>query len=472
MCYSMIVVDDEKIIREGISSFINKSNCGFTVEATFEDGETALEYLKAHRTDLVLTDICMMEMNGLDLVKYINESMYECEIIILSGYREFEYAKKALDYGVMEYLLKPIKNNNLLQSLEKAKRKLKKRAEYDEMLVSLRKKFFIDVIFGSEYTLSEMKKDYAAIGLGVEANKIYVSILKIELPNEFIDNKYLYNKDELQKEVNKLFCCNIGYLFSMCIDENRFLIVSENAVDYKDEIMKWAKDFLGTEIDFICEYQGYGLEELAKFKETMVKELENKVEQEQSVLLCTFLSLEMYDEAHKQFVDIIKRSEEPQEMAAELIALVFDVVMNGEGGYDCYKYCMELRQGKVAPDDAFDICIKAIVRMKLNEDKFIKKVKKFVKENYSDNITLETAASKLYFHPVYMSRAFKKREGKSFSEYLLEYRMTKAIDLLKSRQYKVKDVSKMVGYRNEKYFSKQFKKYTGKNPNSYHDFSE
>ena len=153
MTYTMIVVDDEEIIRNGLSKFIEMSSSKFRVVGTFEDGKDAINFLKRHPVDLIFTDVKMTEVSGLALADYICQNCPGTETVILSGYKEFEYVQQAMESKVRFYLLKPIKNREIISVLEKLGDELDKRRqsdakllEYDEMLSTFRSQFFSDII--------------------------------------------------------------------------------------------------------------------------------------------------------------------------------------------------------------------------------------------------------------------------------------------------------------------------------------
>lgn len=105
--YRVIVVDDELVIRSGITHFINSEMKDFDVLNSFSDGAEAIDYLKTNDIDLVISDIKMTHVSGIELAKYIFENRPSIKVILLSGYREFEYARSAIQYGVKYYILKP-----------------------------------------------------------------------------------------------------------------------------------------------------------------------------------------------------------------------------------------------------------------------------------------------------------------------------------------------------------------------------
>jgi two-component system response regulator YesN len=105
--YQVIVVDDEIVIRNGITNFINTEINDFEVLYSFSDGAEAIEFLKNNDIDLIISDIKMTYVSGIELAKFIAENKSYIQVILLSGYREFEYARSAIQYGVKNYILKP-----------------------------------------------------------------------------------------------------------------------------------------------------------------------------------------------------------------------------------------------------------------------------------------------------------------------------------------------------------------------------
>ena len=106
--YPLIIVDDEEITRIAISGYIQKKHPAFQVAGIFSNGADALRFLQEHPVNVVITDIRMPRMDGLELVAHIHENHPGIFVIIISGYSEFEYARKAIRYGVVNYLLKPL----------------------------------------------------------------------------------------------------------------------------------------------------------------------------------------------------------------------------------------------------------------------------------------------------------------------------------------------------------------------------
>ncbi len=120
----IIVADDERAIRNGIVEFINENIEGARVVAFFADGSEVIEYLKKQKADIIIADVRMYEVSGLDVAKYVYEQRIKTAVIIISGYSEFSYAHQAIDYNVCSYLLKPVTPLELRKAIKKASRLL------------------------------------------------------------------------------------------------------------------------------------------------------------------------------------------------------------------------------------------------------------------------------------------------------------------------------------------------------------
>ena len=127
--YKALLVDDEALTREAISENIPWKDLGFELIASCENGQEAMERMKETVPDLLLTDIYMPYVDGIELARYVYENHPDMKTVIISGYDEFEYAKQAVRYQVMEYILKPVTPSELMEVLLRAKESLDERYE-------------------------------------------------------------------------------------------------------------------------------------------------------------------------------------------------------------------------------------------------------------------------------------------------------------------------------------------------------
>lgn len=124
MIFTLLVVDDEAVIRKGISSFINWDSLDCQVAGTASNGLEAIEFIKEHPTDIIITDIKMPVMDGLAVARYAYENYPETKVILLTGYADFEYAKTAIKYNVSAFILKPTNKKDLIEAIQSAQKQI------------------------------------------------------------------------------------------------------------------------------------------------------------------------------------------------------------------------------------------------------------------------------------------------------------------------------------------------------------
>lgn len=201
--YKVLLVDDEVLVREAISEIIGWEELGLELVGTCQNGKEAMEFMKNNIVDMVLTDICMPYVDGIELSEFIYKKFPNTRIIIFSGFDEFEYAKKAIKYNVEEYLLKPITAAELSKILTDVKAKMdqKKKQEkkinvlnetYKKNRIYIKSKILADFITGSR-TYREIMKELR--GADIQFSALYYKVGIIEIRN---------NSDLLNTEVREM----------------------------------------------------------------------------------------------------------------------------------------------------------------------------------------------------------------------------------------------------------------------------
>lgn len=138
--FKVLIIDDEEIIREGLRTVINWDMLDCRVIGEASDGDEGLEMVSSTEPDIVLTDIRMPGLNGLEMISKMKETKHESKIIILSGYRDFEYAQQAVNLGAFKFLLKPTNTQELILSINEAIKELKKAKSNEEIFKNLKRK--------------------------------------------------------------------------------------------------------------------------------------------------------------------------------------------------------------------------------------------------------------------------------------------------------------------------------------------
>lgn len=204
--YKVLLVDDEALIREAISENIKWGELGFELIGACKDGREAIELIEHDRPDLLLTDIFMPYMDGIELSKYVYENCPETKVIIISGYDEFEYAKKAVKYQVLEYILKPITAFELSETLvrvrdrleeeEDKKKSIKKiRGAYVSNLPLMRGRFLNNLVQGTGL-LEDTREKFEELKINLEGRCFAVVLVEGDEFSDFL-NHYPDVKNDL-----------------------------------------------------------------------------------------------------------------------------------------------------------------------------------------------------------------------------------------------------------------------------------
>ena len=194
--YSIIIIDDEPLPRMTINSYISQFHPYFSVDGTFSSAETALTYLNNQSVDVIITDICMPDMNGLDFTAYVHTHYPHVKIVIISGYSEFEYARKAISCGVSHYLLKPLNFDELSHILQEICTNLNitnAHLKYTEEDIAL---FFTDLI-NNNMDYQDIERRFSLLELEGQPEDYQGTLLYLDLDMNNIHEKWKYEKENI-----------------------------------------------------------------------------------------------------------------------------------------------------------------------------------------------------------------------------------------------------------------------------------
>lgn len=236
--YKVMIIDDEETIRQGLRSVINweEHNCSIIGEA--EDGDEGVQLITELKPDIIFTDVRMPGLNGLEMIAKIKELNHQCIIIIMTGFREFEYAQQAVRLGAFRLLLKPTNTEELLQAIDDGVAELKKQVSSQNELSNLRTK--LKELYGITQTVKEAP---AAEANETASNSKYLVAKAIEIlkTNYFKDLDLKAVSDQLyistwhlskllKKETGSNF---IDILNEIRIDESKKLLLSPKLKIYE-----------------------------------------------------------------------------------------------------------------------------------------------------------------------------------------------------------------------------------------------
>ncbi len=405
----IIVVDDDNIIRMGLKKMIEKISDTYNVVSSFQNGILTFEYLKEHTDiDLVITDIKMPVMTGIELIeKSVNELNKPPLFLVLSGYDEFTYVRDTMKMGAFNYLLKPIKKEDLKKVIEEAEKKISERKNNDRILDKsieiLKKDFFKNILFSNREIDKQGQRKL--------------------MENIQLDDNYKYKMIALNKKPDN----NLLSDFIKLIEENSDEIEYSYFV-YKNSIyiIFYVNTKLCNDYDNVFEF------------------ISNKTD--------LFIEQKIAVYIMKTIDEIWKLREH-----ADLVKKILD---NSDNYKEAKKYYIE-------DDERLKQVLNGDISDGKSNTTVIKLAKDYIINNYNKNISLKDVADEVFLSQNYLSELFKREMGEGFYDFLSKYRITKAKEILLTTNLKVYEIAQMVGYNDSITFGRAFKKITGVTPNSF-----
>lgn len=528
--WKVLIVDDEFRIGQLIKKLIKWEELPLACVDVVDNGETAYQVILDEAPDIVITDIRMPKINGLELVCMTREVREETKFVIISGYKEFEYAHKALQYGVNDYLLKPINEAELNEVLEKLttelaqsqaalreQNELKRTASVSEHII---KRDLLNHIIEKEQLPSptEVEQDYhvvldAALYRGIDIKLDYVNLEKCDKKQDRLTMEKVFSivEQKLEGHVKEELLCEKPGMHLYCL----FNYESEKTKEMKavigdilSEIQDWLLGFeqyvvtigVGTEEDQFAK-MGYSIKEAKKaagnrirlgvgrliYAENLTVEDNRRAEE----------YLLPYEEKLRQSIESYSRKELEQELneifspfqmkenldfsvcyplAEEIVSFFFNntEVQNKETE-DLQEYlfasvnqCYSILMLKeLLKQNLGDYLNMSLKILETESTKPIRRAKQYVDEHFAEKITLEDIAEIVELNPVYFSVLFKKETGMNFSAYLVNIRMETAKRMLREGNETIAAVAEQVGYKDARYFSQIFARTVGVKPALY-----
>ena len=246
--YTIVIVDDENSSYNMLQNFIKTHIPYFSVTECFSSAADALSYLTCHRTDVVITDIKMPEMDGIELTRCLREKNVNSKVIFLSGYDDFKYAKKAIEYGVSDYLLKPVNFSELSQTLERVKGILDNMHCADDELSD----FFVKLFTDHTEDSATMKEEFLSLNPPFGLERFCGHILKLELDNysKYIEKYWNYGSDRMDSAILNIVKMSVSdsYVFQIYSGRNSIVFVVVCSRDI--EILSKIKSSLESTLPF------------------------------------------------------------------------------------------------------------------------------------------------------------------------------------------------------------------------------
>lgn len=496
MSIRVVIADDEKYVLVVLKSALAQVNPPVEIVGEAQDGLEALRLCRSEKPDLLITDICMPKKDGLDLLAALRDELPQLQVIILSGYDNFSYAQEAIHYGVAEYLLKPVDEGKL----EEAIRGVLLRRQNDRMreTLDIRNRIlrrYLALPPGTGPALGRAEQAFldgarecsvsvfCLVGSGdVREQAWYSRLLKL--------GAYCWDLDEPSGRLTVLTRGMPDGTLCRCADElwgeGRYLWGSEPLADD-------GRGPLRRRMDTLCQ-------QVCRMERTLRDTLWNTAGDGEAGPGTTLEAAEIgrpYADrvaaairlGKRDYLESLLRSYWQElcrsgctggPMAVQRAAASFLRRQGELTQLPAERYEPALRQlseldRPMAPEAAFArllACANALADVLQTsaggqEPDTRKVIEQFLRENYRSDVTLDQLAAHLHFNSSYTSDLFKRLFGKPFVAYLTAMRMEKAKELLASGCFKTYEVAEQVGYQDEKYFLKTFKRVVGCTPKAY-----
>jgi two-component system response regulator YesN len=483
---AVLVVDDEQPVLDGIEAIVEKRVKGCSIAAKARSGSEALEFLSRNHADIMLVDIQMPGIDGIELIKRVQASGKNPIVILITAFERFDIAKAAVGLGVFEYLLKPVNPKILGETIERAGEELEKRTAslvpaentalheivYESLLQSmllhqniegkLQQIHEINDTFNPPWRLVRLRTAYTGSEVKIIQHKIRYYLPLLTASNTpgalwlLLPSEYEYSNEKLrmalskthqflpeettapqveEKDIDSALIEDFDYHAALFALERHFLEADlENAVSVSSEELQQKRR------EVIERYLSFGAEKTEKLLHELMVLSDHHFESRISALWFAWLSV--------------------------MLEMKLDQITKDNEIHHCLN---ELSENS----SLLDIAIQSLRRVSselFSENQVSRPIKSslnYINEHFSEAITLEIVAEFANVTAQYLSRQFAKEMGASFIDYLTNIRIEHAKTLLRSGRHTIGDISIACGYFDPNYFGRVFKKQTGMSPSQY-----
>ncbi|CAH1195541.1 Protein-glutamate methylesterase/protein-glutamine glutaminase [Paenibacillus auburnensis] len=521
----VLLADDEPIIIRGLKKLIAWEALGLSIVGEARDGKELKQLINNADPDLIISDISMPGFTGIDIIRDIHESGRPIKVVFISAYQEFDYARQAIQYGALDYLVKPVNTGQLEQVLSRAVAAIREESEGERnklMLNHYEQKNRSVTIEELLEQLADGNRSRAAefIRMAGRADRDFVTVCVVET-DEYDGQSSRWK--ERERKLVTFALSNIiketveahgnGYVFRK---GERFGILLQH--DAPGEPLPLMQDlhgkinaFLKLKVSVGIGRSVHDIEHIDESYTTALKALtrryfaglnqvyaysgevevpgeyaQEELKKLQEQLIETLQSLE-YDKLTPLLHRLLETLKQQAEGSrGKAVSSTYNVILQLEQEFAGYGIEARIQDGLPQPllemlheaptfeqlgfelEQAVSRIAELLAgKIKGRDNVQLSRVKAHVEQHYADNITLESVSAMVYMNPYYFSSFFKKHTGQNFKNYVTEVRMRHALRLLLESDLMVYEIADRVGYNNARHFSDMFKRKFGKLPQEY-----
>jgi two-component system response regulator YesN len=517
-----LIVDDEKIVKLAIKSMIKWGDSGFELAGTASDGVKALQLCEKNKPDIIITDLKMPHMDGIEFIKRLKQMNYDGEILVLSNYNDFDLVREAMKYGAYDYILKvTVKSDDFMRVLDEIKDKLEKKRGYEKVVQSSEKnldyqrnEFIKTILTGDEEELLKKSQEIPH-NLKPDFNDCLQSFIVTSKDREAIKKTGQGLGEIIRNIAGNIFSVYNWYSVVEYEMNMVFILINSgrnpglmSAKDAADRIIELANMYFNVKIGIVYrDASGKNasvVNEIIKCRKASEllfydKFHENSLsgnvvpvnDEKQGRELALLISEEIYSnmvigetqEVIKSFDNILDVCAQSLLNPYRLKKLIKKILRDVEKRLINNGYCSEEVFDEYNNDEdvifsaptesTLRTALKSMVEiaagriMSVSERACRKEVRealRYIDENITHKITVPQIAKKVNLTDTYLCKVFKTDVGKSIIDYINELKMKKAYELLVSKDYLIKEAAAAVGIDDQFYFNRLFKKYFGVTP--------
>lgn len=419
--YKVLLVDDEYMITEGLKRLIPFDKWDMEVVATANHADDALDYVREHPVDIVVSDVNMPDKTGLEMIGEMKELLPNAYYILLSGYQEFDYVKKALNLNVVDYLVKPVDKIELERLLEKIASQLGEKSHEPEIL--------------SQQLDEEAFKTHLS-----QKENWWIGLSK-EKQGNFVIPYYVLGQD---------------WQIVLADQEFEGLLVMPFEAPYQVNFEKWKRD-----VEKTLFYGSVNLdqsESLFSYYEPIYRVI---IQGNLQQIIDELTLLEKIVLENTPRVSITKQ------LFTQFVMDVFHLFehLKADDMTDIVKNIHAITTFEDLVAYTKETLTSFFGQYRMNEN--VVSVLEFIGRDYKKELSLKDISKDLFINPVYLGQLIKKETNSTFAELLNKQRIKAAQQLLLSTNDSIEDICYTVGYSNVGYFYKVFRKLCGKSPKAY-----
>ncbi len=487
--YQAVLIDDEPFVLESLSQAIDWSGFHLNISLASTDPLAALNFVLTHPVDLVITDVSMPTLNGMQLIQRIKQAKPSVYIIVLSAYNNFEYVKSALRYGAENYLLKPLDPDELSDTISQIVHHIKEREQivstYGSSMMTFRSAFTeqwlknmctgTDLLSKAEMLGINLNRDYFTVSViscpsgNEQQMSRFFDLLLYHLPGHYLGNFYFETplklvcvlspypqettniKEFLIPLIHRAHSDGLLVFASIGSTVNHYSHVPQSY--QQADSLSFLKD---SSLHYVfCEpllASAVSVKDaLAHYEETgetnRLDSLFSDADARSASLL--LLSLRIHDLQHQQPEETV--------FSSEISALLSTLPSESSSPQIWQQYTLQFLERTSQILSRVQQPIYPMV------DAVIRRVQEFSDKD----ISLKTLASKLNVSASYLGTAFRQQTGCYFNDYLTDARLKYAANLLENTDLKIKDIVDRIGFSSQTYFNRAFKRSFGTSPVTY-----